>query len=77
MDRGARLATVYRVTNSWTGLKWLSTYMQGISLKKIGTRWGLEKKESACDAGDTGDTGSNLALQRSPGVGNGNPSIFT
>ena len=32
-------------------------------------------KESACNAGDTGDAGSVLALGRSPGGGNGKPLL--
>ena len=34
-------------------------------------RW-LSGKESACNAGDTGDAGSTSGLGRSPGGGNGN-----
>ena len=30
-------------------------------------------KESACNAGDTGDVGSVPGLERSPGGGHGNP----
>ena len=30
-------------------------------------------KESACNAGDTGDAGSVPGMERSPGGGNGNP----
>ena len=30
-------------------------------------------KEPACNAGDTGDAGLILGLERSPGGGNGNP----
>ena len=33
--------------------------------------WG---KESACNAGDTGDVGSNPGLERSPGEENGDPT---
>ena len=37
-------------------------------------RWGFPSdKESACNAGDTGDTGLIPELGRSPGEGNGNP----
>ena len=35
-------------------------------------RW-LSDKESACNAGDTGDLGSIPGLARSPGEGHGNP----
>ena len=31
VDRGAWWATVYRVTNSWTQLKWLSTHVHWVS----------------------------------------------
>ena len=34
---------------------------------------GLMGKESACNAGDTGDVGLILGAGRSPGEGNGNP----
>ena len=39
----------------------------------MGFRWDLSDKESTCNAGDTGDTGSIPGLGRSPGGGNGNP----
>ena len=38
-----------------------------------GLPWWLSGKESACDAGDMGDTGSIRGLGRSHGEGNGNP----
>ena len=34
-------------------------------------------KESACNAGDTGDAGSLPGLGRSPGGGNGNPLQYS
>ena len=34
--------------------------------------WWLKRKESACNAGDTGDVGSISGLGRSPGGGDGN-----
>ena len=37
----------------------------------------LNGKYSACSAGDTGDVGSILALQRSIGRGNGNPFQYS
>ena len=37
-----------------------------------GLPWWLSSKESACNAGATGDAGSILGLGRSPGGGNGN-----
>ena len=38
---------------------------------------GSMSKESACNAGDTGDTGSILMSGRSPGGGNGNPFHYS
>ena len=35
--------------------------------------WGLSRKESACNAGDTGETGLIPVSGRSPGGKNGNP----
>ena len=34
-------------------------------------------KNLAVNAGDTGDVGSILGLERSPGVGNGNPFYYS
>ena len=34
---------------------------------------GSSGKESACNAGDTGDAGSSLSWEKSPGGGHGNP----
>ena len=34
-------------------------------------------KESACNAGDSGDSGSIPGLTRSPGGGNGNPPQYS
>ena len=39
-------------------------------------RW-LSCKESACQAGDTGDVGLIPDLRRSPGEGNGNPLEYS
>ena len=39
-------------------------------------RW-LSSKESACNAEDTGDGGSNLGSGRSPGEGNSNPLWYS
>ena len=39
-----------------------------------GLPWWLSGKESACNAGASGDVGSNPELGRSPGGGHGNPS---
>ena len=38
---------------------------------------GSESKESACNAGDTGDMGSSPGLGRSPGGGQGNPLQYS
>ena len=35
------------------------------------------REESACKAGDTGDRGLILGLERSPGEGNGNPLQYS
>ena len=40
-------------------------------------RCGSAAKESACNAGDTGDLGSIPGLGRSPGEGNGNPLQYS
>ena len=37
----------------------------------------LSRKESACNAGDTGDAGSIPGSGRSPGGGNGNPLQYS
>ena len=39
--------------------------------------WWLSSKESVCNAGDTGDTGSILGSRRSPGGGHGNPLQYS
>ena len=53
-DGGAWWAAVYGVAQSWTRLKRLSKQARG----------GSVGKESACNAGDTGDTGSVPRLGR-------------
>ena len=40
----------------------------------LGLPWWLSSKESACNAGDTGDVGSIPGSGRSPGEGHGNHS---
>ena len=42
-----------------------------------GVLGGSAGKESACNAGDTGDVGSIPGLGRSPGEGNGNPLQYS
>ena len=39
--------------------------------------WWLSSKESACNAGDTGDEGLIPGLGRSPGGGHGNPLQYS
>ena len=39
--------------------------------------WGLSGKESACNAGAAGDTGSTPGPGRHPGGGNGNPLQYS
>ena len=43
----------------------------------IGLAGGSMGKESACNAGDTGDVGSIPGLGRSPGEGHGNPFQYS
>ena len=43
----------------------------------LGFPGGSVDKESACDAGDTGDTGSIPRSERSPGAGHGNPLEYS
>ena len=54
---------------------WTSLF--GFPLKEYGLpRW-LSEKESACNAGDTGVSGSITGLGRYPGEGNGNPLQYS
>ena len=39
--------------------------------------WWLSGKETACNAGDTGDAGLIPGSRRSPGEGNGNPLQYS
>ena len=43
----------------------------------MGFPGGLVCKELACSAGDLGDAGLILGLERSPGEGNGNPPQYS
>ena len=56
---------------SFLRLNNISLYVQ------IGLPWWLSGKESACNAGATGDVGSIPGLGRSPGGGNGNPLQYS
>ena len=62
--------------NTGVGCRVLLQGIISISISVRGT-WGLPNgsvvKESACNAGDAGDTGLIPGLGRSPGGGNGNP----
>ena len=62
MDRGAWRTTVHGVAESDTAEQ---LTLQGFSDDSVG-------KKYACNAGDTGDTGSIPGSGRSPGGGNGN-----
>ena len=44
-----------------------------MTMNHSGVSWWLSGKESACSAGDAGDTGSSPGPGRSPVGGNGNP----
>ena len=60
----------------------VSTYYWVVSLYTqccvgLGLPWWPADKESACNAGDTGDTGSIPGSGRSPGGGNGNPFQYS
>ena len=60
-----------KVLNDRQGAK-LSLFWINLSLFEGLPEW-LSGKESACNAGDTVDSGSVLGSERSPGEGNGNP----
>ena len=50
-----------------------SLWQTGVVRHLKGLSWWLSGKESACNAGDTGDEGSIPGLERSPGGGPGKP----
>ena len=50
--------------------------ISGLLMEKRAPRR-LSGKESACNAGDTGDVGSIPGSGRSPGEGNGNPLQYS
>ena len=52
-------------------------YSVWISLENSLLPLWLSSKESACNAGDTGDTGLIPGSGRSPGGGNGNPLQYS
>ena len=68
-DREAWWAAISGVTQSRTWLKWIGS--SSIS-NHIGLPLWLTGKESACNAGATGDVGLIPGLGRSPGGGHGN-----
>ena len=49
----------------------------GLGILSLGFPWWLSSKESACNAGASGDTGSIPGSGRSPGEGNGNPLQYS
>ena len=48
-----------------------------LSVCTLGFAGGSVDKESTCNAGDIGDSGSIPGSERSPGVGNGNPLQYS
>ena len=48
-----------------------------VHMYAYGLPWWLSGKESACNAGATGDSGSVPVLGRSPGGGHGNPLQYS
>ena len=77
--RRAWWADVYGVTQSRTQLKWLSS--SSSSSHPLCWTWtsqvALVVKNLLVDAGDTGGVGLIPGLERSPGVGNGNPLQYS
>ena len=69
-DKGAWWAAVYGVAQCRTRLKQLSS---SSSIAAKGFPGGSVGKETACNAGDTGDTDSIPGLGRSPGGKHDNP----
>ena len=57
----------------YSSLDWLSNIYKHF----LGLPGCASGKESACNAGDTGDVGSILGSGRSPGGGNGNPFQYS
>ena len=66
--------TINLYNRGWTGL----LFSVSIPLKAAkGLLWWLSGKESACNAGDTGDIGWIPGLESSSGGGNGNPLQYS
>ena len=74
IDREAWHAVVHGVTKSWTQL---SNWTEMNWMVPVGFPWWLSSKETAWNAGDTGDSGSIPGLGRSPGGGHGNPLQYS
>ena len=70
-NRGAWRATVYRVSKSWTLLKWLSACVY------MGFPGGSAVRNLRANARDSRNSGSNSGSGRSPGEGNGNPLQYS
>ena len=68
MGRGGQWATAHRIAKSLTRLSDLSTHAV-----QTGSAGGSERKEPACNAGDTGGMGLIPGWGRSPGGGSRNP----
>ena len=76
MNRKKRIVKEFRI-NKYTPLSYCFFNVAFISIvlcKKVGLRWWLSSKESACNAGATGSV---LGLGRSPGGGHDNPLQYS
>ena len=71
MDRGAWRATVYRVSKSWTLLKWLSARVY------MGFPGGSAVRNLRANARDSRNSGLISGSGRSPGEGNDNPLQYS
>ena len=70
-------AHTHRLLYDWPG-RWAHfSSHEDQDLKLYWWPWWLSRKESSCNAGGTGDTGSIPGEGRSPGEGNGNPLQYS